>query len=246
MRRWVTVVMMVALGLCGPAGAPALSVPSPPAEGGAAAGSGFRAALPPGECPAVEALAGGEGRPLRGSEAPFGFEACAGTQGILSYFQLGVVFPRLGSSALFLGVGARLASSLTWATFINMEDTTEMVSFHPVVATGVLSFGGSSPLLFGALRMYGGFGLHLGYTFTPYDSAIYGVGNLVGDNLTFAIVGYFGLELFTSRRLAVFMDAGGGYKSLFGDDGNPYAVASSWLGSGFGFRMGLRFYPLKA
>jgi len=90
---------------------------------------------------------------MRGADAPFGFEACAGIQGILSFFQLGILFPGLGDSSLFLGVGA---------------------------------------------------------------------------------------------RLAVFLDAGGGFKSLFGDEGNAYVVASSWLGSGFGSRMGLRFYPVKA
>jgi hypothetical protein len=182
----------------------------------------------------------------RGTDVPgtgFGLEASAGIQGILSFFQLGVVFPRIKGS-LFLALSARMASSLTWATFYNM-DTMETVSFHPVLAAGVLSFGGSSPLLYGVVRMYGGTDLLLGYTFTPYDSAIYGIGNLVGDNLTFAILGYFGLEFFTSPRLAVFLDAGGGFKSLFGDENNPYAVASSWLGSGFGFRLGVRFYPAR-
>ena len=40
----------------------------------------------------------------------------------------------------------------------------------------------------------------------------------------------------------VFLDAGGGFKSLIGDKQNPYVVASSWLGSGFGIKMGMRFY----
>lgn len=171
----------------------------------------------------------------------FGLDVSAGVQGILSYFQVGVQFPRI-KGALFFGLGARMASSLTWATFYNME-TTQLVSFHPVLAAGVLSFGGSSPLVDGALRLYGGMDLLLGYSFAPYDSAIYETGKLIGDNLSFAILGYFGLELFTAPRLSMFIDAGGGFKSMFGNEGNPYVVASSWLGSGFGFRMGLRFYP---
>jgi hypothetical protein len=112
-----------------------------------------------------------------------------------------------------------------------------------MVASGVLSFGGVSPLLYGAVRMYGGTDLLLGYSFMPYDSAIYEVPNLIGDNLTFAILGYFGFEFFTAPRLSMFIDAGGGYKSMFGDKSNPYVIASAWLGSGFAFRMGLRFYP---
>jgi hypothetical protein len=217
MKRMATAAMILVLGLWGVTAAPAGS-PAPTA-GAETAG--------------------------KAAEPRIGIEACAGIQGILSFVQLGVRFPGLGNSPLFLGVGARLASSLTWATFIDM-DTAESVSFHPVVASGVLAFGGASPLLYDAVRMYGGIDLHLGYTFTPYDSAIYGTGNLLGDNLTFAFVGYFGFELFTTPRLAMFIDAGGGFKSLFGDEDNAYVVASSWLGSGFGFRMGLRLYRLRA
>ena len=140
-----------------------------------------------------------------------------------------------------VGVKARMLSSLTWATFINQK-TLEAVSFHPDVIGGVLSFGGCSPLLYGLLRMYGGSDILLGWSFTPWDSALYGVGNLIGDNLTYAFWGYFGFELFTAPTIAVFLDAGGGLKSLAGDKTNPYATASSWLGSGFGIKMGMRFY----
>ncbi len=136
---------------------------------------------------------------------------------------------------------ARLLSSLTWATFINMQ-TGDSVSFHPDVIGGVVSFGGVSPMIHDMLRMYGQSDILLGYSFMPWDSAIYGVGNLIGDNLTFAIWGCFGLELFTAKSLSVFLDAGGGFKTVFGDKQNPYVVASSWLGSGFGIKMGMRFY----
>jgi hypothetical protein len=195
---------------------------------------------------AAEPLAGGHSARNTGQAAAhpgsgFGLELCMGMQGILSYFQLGVQFPRI-KGALFFGLGARMASSLTWATFHNLE-TDELVSFHPVMAAGVLSFGGSSPLVYNVLRMHGGMDLLLGYSFTPYDNAIYGTGNLIGDNLSFAILGYFGIELFTAPRLSMFLDAGGGYKSMFADGSNPYVVASGWLGSGVGLRMGLRFYP---
>ena len=170
----------------------------------------------------------------------FGFEMSMGIQGSLSVFQLGILFPKINGH-LFLDIKARFCSSLTWATFIHME-TEEWVSFHPVVAAGIISFGGCSPVIYDCLRMYGGTDLLLGYSFTPYDSAIYETGNLIGDNLTFAILGYFGFELFTAPKIAVFLDAGGGYKSIFGDKENLYVIASSWLGSGFGFKMGMRFF----
>jgi hypothetical protein len=167
------------------------------------------------------------------------FQFSMGIQGSLSFFEAGVVFPSLGDS-VFVGLKARIMSSLTWATFIHQNG--ESVSFHPVVAGGVISVGGASPMIQDVYRMYGGMDLLLGYTFTPYDSAIYKIGNLVGKNLTFALWGYYGLELFTADKIAYFVDSGGGYKSLFCDKDNMYAVASSWLGSGFGIKTGMRFY----
>jgi hypothetical protein len=177
--------------------------------------------------------------PLGAQGGDVAFQFGMGIQGSLSFFEAGVVFPSLGDS-IFVGLKARIMSSLTWATFIHQNG--ESVSFHPVVAGGVISVGGASPMIQEAYRMYGGMDLLLGYTFTPYDSAIYKVGNLVGKNLTFALWGYYGLELFTDDKIAYFVDSGGGYKSLFCDKSNMYAVASSWLGSGFGIKTGMRFY----
>jgi hypothetical protein len=171
-----------------------------------------------------------------------GLEFAPGMMGSLSFMQAGVTLPTIGKS-FQIGIKARMCSSLTWATFINQE-TGEQASFHPVTAAGVISFGGSGPILHGFMRPYGATDILAGYTFTPYDDLIYGTGNLIGPNLTFGIFGYFGLELFTSDRLAVFLDAGGGFKTLKPeDDENVYAIAASWLGSGFGLKMGMRFYP---
>jgi hypothetical protein len=169
-----------------------------------------------------------------------GFEFGVGMQGAFSYMEAGVVFPKIAGS-LFISLKARAMSSFTWATFINQQ-THESVSFHPTVVGGVLSFGGYSPVFHDFIRMRGSTDILLGWSFTPYDSLIYKVGNLLGANLTFAILGSFGMEIFTSDALSVSIDAGGGFKSLFGDKKNPYVIASSWLGSGFGTRMGLRFY----
>lgn len=114
-----------------------------------------------------------------------------------------------------------------------------------LAAAGVLSCGGYSSPIYGCVRMYGGTDFLIGYSFTPYDSLIYGTGNLIGANLTFAVLGYFGLEFFTSEKTALILDAGGGYKSLFGDETNQYVIASSWLGCGFGIKMGMRFYSTR-
>ena len=169
-----------------------------------------------------------------------GFEYSNGTMGSFSFFQAGFFLPRIRDT-LTVGISARICSSLTWATFINM-DTGAAVSFHPVLAAGVFSFRGNSPMIHDMLVMYGGSDILLGYTFTPYDSLIYGTANLVGPNLTFGVVGYFGFELFTGPAISFFIDAGGGFKSISGDEENQYVIAVSWLGSGFSYRMGLRYY----
>ena len=169
-----------------------------------------------------------------------GIEFSTGIMGSISYFQVGLLLPKI-KDTFFIDVKARACSATTWTTFINM-DTSEQVSFHPVVVGGVLSMGGESPFVDSAVRMHGGMDLFLGHSFTPYDGWFYETANLIGPNLTFAILGFFGFEYFTSDASAFFIDAGGGYKSLFADDENMYAIASSWLGSGFGIRMGTNIY----
>lgn len=186
---------------------------------------------------ADEAAIGGLGEKAGRSLA---LEFGLGTQGILSYEEVGVRLPRIGKAS-FVSIKARLASSLTWATFRDLNTGTT-VSVHPDVIAGVLSFGGVSPFVSGPVRMYGACDVLLGYSFTPWDSLIYGIGNLIGTNLTYGLLGYFGIELFTTPSMSVHLDAGGGFKSIHGDKGNPYLIASSWLGSGFGIRMGMWFY----
>jgi hypothetical protein len=168
------------------------------------------------------------------------FELGMGTQGIMSYEEVGIRVP-VGSGGFTIALSGRFMSSLTWATFTNL-DTGDSVSFHPDIVAGVISFGGASPLLHGMLRVHGATDILLGYSFTPWDSAIYGVPNLIGPNITYALLGTFGLEFFTAPRASLCLDAGGGFKSISGDKANPYVIAAGWLGSGFGIRLGMRFY----
>ena len=172
-----------------------------------------------------------------------GFLAGTGLQGIFSYGEAGFMFPRIGGSFI-IDLKARYMSSITWATFIDQQ-TGENASFHPVTAAGIVSFGGYSPMMNDAVKLYGGVDLLFGYTFTPYDDFFYGTSNLLGANLTYGIFGYSGIEYYTSKRSAIFIQAGGGYRGmkLFPDDpDNLYAVAVSWLGSGFGIELGMKFY----
>ena len=168
-----------------------------------------------------------------------GYEFGMGIQGILSYFEGGVLRFRGGGHNYF-GIRAKYMSSLTWATFADEDG--QVVSCHPVVVGGAFTFGGASPMLHDVFRARGGADILLGYTFTPYDDLVYHTGNLVGDNITFGVTGFFGLELFTGERTSVYFDAGGGFKMNTGDAENPYVIASSWLGSGFMLRVGMTFY----
>lgn len=170
----------------------------------------------------------------------FGITIGAGMAGSLSYFEVGVMFPKINDK-VFVDVKLRLMSSITWVTFVHME-TSETVSFHPVVAGVVVSVGTVGPLVHDEFRVYGGSDILLGYSFTPYDSLFYGVGNLIPRNLTFGVWGHFGFDYFTSDTSSIYVQSGGGFKSLLVEDKtNAYAVASSWLGSGFGIQMGSRF-----
>jgi hypothetical protein len=170
----------------------------------------------------------------------FGVTIGAGLAGSMSYFEIGVMLPKIDDK-VFVDVKLRWMSSITWVTFVNME-TSETVSFHPVVVGAVVSVGTVGPLMRDEFRVYGGSDILLGYSFTPYDSLAYGVANLIPPNLTFGVWGHFGFDYFTSDTSSIYVQSGGGFKSLLVvDKKNAYAVASSWLGSGFGIQMGSRF-----
>jgi len=170
----------------------------------------------------------------------FGITIGAGIAGSLSFFEVGVMLPKINDT-VFVDIKLRWMSSITWVTFVNME-TSETVSFHPVVVGAVVSVGTVGPLMNDEFRVYGGSDILLGYSFTPYDSLAYDVGNLIPPNLTFGVWGHFGFDYFTSDTSSIYVQSGGGFKSLFVEDKkNAYAVASSWLGSGFSIQMGSRF-----
>ncbi|MFC2137764.1 hypothetical protein ACFLTE_06280 [Bacteroidota bacterium] len=168
------------------------------------------------------------------------FEITTGLQGSLSFFQIGINLPQF-IDHFVIGIKFREMSSLTWATFIN-EQTKESVSFHPVVLGGVICFGGTNDLVLNTFRQYGACEILMGYSFTPYDNMIYNTGNLIGSNTTFGIFGTYGLEFFTKNKLSVYIESGGGFKTIKGDKDNQYVIASSWLGSGITFRMGAKIY----
>jgi len=171
----------------------------------------------------------------------FGITLGAGIAGSLSFFEIGLMLPKINDK-VFVDIKLRWMSSITWATFVNME-TSETVSFHPVVVGAVVSVGTVGPVTSEQFRVYGGTDIMLGYSFTPYDSLAYGVGNLIPPNVTFGVWGHFGFDYFTSQTSSIYVQSGGGFKSLLVEDKkNAYAVASRWLGSGFSIQMGSRFH----
>ena len=171
----------------------------------------------------------------------FGFQVGTGLNGSLSYFEAGVLLPKINES-VYISAKFRAMSAITWINFTN-SDTEESVSFHPVVLGGCLSCGGTSPMLEESFKVYGGADIFIGHSMTPYDSYFYAVDNLFPPNVTFGVWGHFGLEFFTADKYSVFIQSGGGFKSMFVEDKtNPYAVAGSWPGSGFSIEMGSNIY----
>lgn len=174
-------------------------------------------------------------------EKRFAFEVSTGLQGSLSFAQVGLnYFPK--NPNFWIGAKIRGMSSITWVTFIN-QDNQESVSFHPTVLAGTITVGGSSLARGGIYRVYGYSELLIGHTSTPYDSYFYDTPNLVGKNITYGIFGVFGIEFFTSDRVSLIIESGGGFKSMIlNEEENQYAIASSWIGSGVTLRMGTLIY----
>ena len=170
-----------------------------------------------------------------------GFEISTGLQGSLSFAQIGANYSP-SKHNFRIGVKFREMSSITWVTFIDME-TKESVSFHPFILAGIITMGGSSTYWKDNFRVYGYTEVLIGHSLTPYDSYFYDEPNLIGKNVTYGIFGLFGIEFLTSRRMSLFIESGGGYKSMAVDDEkNQYAIASGWIGSGVTLRMGTIIY----
>jgi len=171
----------------------------------------------------------------------FGFEVSTGLQGSLSFAQVGLnYFPK--NQSFWISSKIRGMSSITWVTFIN-QDTQESVSFHPTVIAGIFTFGGSSMTRERIYRAYGYAEILIGHTFTPYDSYFYDEPNLVGINITYGIFGIFGMEFYTSEKVSLIIESGGGFKSMIiNEKENQYAIATSWIGSGVTLRMGTIIY----
>lgn len=167
-------------------------------------------------------------------------EITTGLQGVLSFAQFGINLPQFIPHFL-IGFKFRGMSCLTWATYID-ENTKDSVSFHPVTISGILSVGGTSDFFLERIRTYGALEILIGHTFTPYDDAFNNSGNLVGDNLTAGIFGIYGVEFFSSKNVSLYIESGGGFKTIKGDKNNQYLLAASWLGSGVTFRMGAKIY----
>lgn len=170
-----------------------------------------------------------------------GFEITTGLQGSMSFAQIGAKYSP-SKHNFWIGLKFREMSSITWVTFIHME-TNESVSFHPFILAGIITMGGSSMQWKDNFKVYGYSEILIGHSSTPYDSYFYNVSNLIGKNVTYGIFGVFGIEFLASKRTSLFIESGGGYKSMVvPDKKNQYAVACGWIGSGVTLRMGTTIY----
>ena len=165
----------------------------------------------------------------------FGFELAASLQGIYSEAVIGIVFPKIGNMFSF-GLRGVFAGSITEFVYFDKTDS-ELIKYSRIASGGTLWFGCGSPLLFNFIRFYGLAEAFFGTTVS--------FGVEYGPNFTFGAFGFGGIEFYTTRWSAVFIEAGGGWMNIFGAAGNVYIEEDGWKGSGFGIKLGTRIYLAK-
>ena len=160
------------------------------------------------------------------------FEISGGQQGIYSQATLGIFTPRIKN---FFRVGFKFNFSGSQIYLLTYKkDTNDLIKHAPMIVGGNLVFNFSSPLLFNFMRIYGNTEFLFGWTFN-------GAVNY-GSNFTFGGFGYGGIEFYTSKYAALFIEAGGGSIYGFSIDKNQYIADNPWAGSGFGIKLGTRIY----
>ncbi len=167
----------------------------------------------------------------------FAFEFAGGTQGLYGSGMIGVIFPRIKNTISF-GLRVNFNGYMGQSdAVVNGVET----AFSPLALTGSLILIHSSPMLFNFIRVYGVYEVQLGYTYTP--GYLTETASIYGYNLTFAALGYGGIEFYTSKWYSMFFECGGGVTKVFSDFANSKnGVQSSWNGSGFAMRFGAKVY----
>jgi hypothetical protein len=175
----------------------------------------------------------------------FAFEFSGGLQGVYSQFNVGILFPKIKNS-LILGLGINFSASIIPMISFDRNKQDINTYFYSIISA-YFKVGGTSPLFFNFIRVYGYGDLLIG-------ARIQNQGMDITKNfVTFSIggLGYGGIEFYTSRWCAIFFEAGGGYMAFFTIEKNDLQEfanfkANSESGSnGFAFNIGVRVFLAK-
>jgi hypothetical protein len=175
----------------------------------------------------------------------FAFEFSGGLQGVYSQFNLGVVFPKI-KNALVIGMGINFSASII--PMISFDKTKQDInSYFYSVVSAYFKIGGTSPLFFNFIRVYGYGELLLGARIQNQGM------DLTKNSVTLTVggLGYGGIEFYTSRWCAMFFEAGGGYMAFFtiektdDQEFKNIKVNSESGSNGFAFNIGVKVFLAK-
>jgi regulator of replication initiation timing len=189
--------------------------------------------------PAVQKVQWGKGAAL---------EISGGLQAIYTQVHIGIIFPKI-NNILILGLKFDYSQSISPYNYFDKKDDT-ITKVFPSIISLTSSIGATTPLYFNFMRFYG-----IGEVFTGYkirDSRVDSE-NIV--TAAFGVFGFAGLEIYFSPIVCFYIETGGGWLGFYdfairdNKDSN-YNVDRGELyneigGSGFGFRIGMRFYFTK-
>ena len=175
----------------------------------------------------------------------FAFEFSGGLQGVYSQFNLGIIFPKVKNS-LILGLGINISASLIPVILFDKSEQNINSYFYNIISF-YMKVGGTSPLFFNFIRVYGYGEFIIGARIQNQEWDI--TKNSV--TLSFGGLGFGGIEFYTSRWVAIFLEAGGGYISFLTIEKSEkneiknIKVDAETASNGFGFNIGVKIFLAK-
>jgi hypothetical protein len=175
----------------------------------------------------------------------FAFEFSGGLSGVYTQFNVGILFPKIKNS-MIIGLGVNTLVSLI--PMIKFDKTKDDINsyFYSIISV-YFKFGGTSPLFFNFIRVYGYGEFIIGARIQNQEMDIY------KNNVTisFGGFGFGGIEFYTSRWCAIFIEAGGGYIGFVTlenenvKDIKNVKVETENGSNGFAFNIGVKIFLAK-
>jgi hypothetical protein len=170
------------------------------------------------------------------------FEFSAGILGAYSQARVGILFPKI-KNALFMGLFFNVYASMVPLMGID-KSTNSVVENTKVFFTLNYRLGGSSPLFFNFMRVYGYGDISIAAK-VPYNTEEFKFRTIIaiGGSL------YGGVEIYTSKWLALFMESGGSYHGFFNimykEPFEKITINKDDSLAGFGLNFGVKVYLAK-